>query len=479
MRASLKLSGDFFFEASMQTRRDFLRSTVAATAAGWTLSAASLAEESTRGELHLAPFRFDATPPKGHPCCGGWITPVEAVDDPLEAIGFVLYGLDKPVVVCSVDWTGILNEAHVQWRTALAEAVGTTLDRVAVHCVHQHNAPLACLEANLIVTAAGDLPQNVDADFFKRSLDQARNAVTGLREKARPVTHIAHGQGKVDKVASNRRIYRNDEGRIIAQRSSKCRDPKIRALPEGTIDPWLKTIAFYDRDTKLAACHYYATHPMSYYGDGRVSSDFAGLARKKRQLDEPECTHLYFTGGGGNIAAGKYNDGSPERRPILTQRVYEGIVRSEANLRPEPVETMSWTTVDFLPPPRDSLVAETLQSMIADKEIRLANRCRPAFMLSWLRRLERKTPIVLSSLHVNDASMLHLPAEPFVQYQLRAQEIGGDRFVATAGYGDGGPWYLPTKEEYPAGGYEVRVAFCDPQVDDLLTAGMKALLGRT
>ena len=42
------------------------------------------------GNLHVAPFRFDVTPPIGHSCCGGWITPVTAVDDPLEAIGFVL-----------------------------------------------------------------------------------------------------------------------------------------------------------------------------------------------------------------------------------------------------------------------------------------------------------------------------------------------------------------------------------------------------
>jgi hypothetical protein len=45
-----------------------------------------------------------------------------------------------------------------------------------------------------------------------------------------------------------------------------------------------------------------------------------------------------------------------------------------------------------------------------------------------------------------------------------------------AAYGDGGPWYIPTKDEYPAGGYEVSVSYCDPSVDGLLTAAMKELL---
>ena len=143
------------------SRRDFLKETVLTTAAGWTLSVSQAmsvsralhAAEARGGSLHVAPFRFDVTPPLGHSCCGGWIKPIEVVDDALEAVGVVLLGAGKPVVLCAVDWTGLLNEAHVAWRTALAQAAGTTADRVAVHCVHQHNAPFACLEAERIVLA--------------------------------------------------------------------------------------------------------------------------------------------------------------------------------------------------------------------------------------------------------------------------------------------------------------------------------------
>ena len=143
-------------------RREFLTRTVLASSAGWTLAAnpSWAKDENQNGNFHLAPFRFDVTPPKGHSCCGGWIKPVVAVDDPLQAIGFVVLGAGKPIVVCAVDWTGILNEAHLQWRKALADAAGTTPDRVAVHCVHQHNAPFACLDAERIVQAQGDLPHD-------------------------------------------------------------------------------------------------------------------------------------------------------------------------------------------------------------------------------------------------------------------------------------------------------------------------------
>ena len=457
-------------------RRQFIEKTILASAAGWTLSA-PLVEAAERGtNLHLAPFRFDVTPPMGHSCCGGWITPVKAIDDPLEAIGFVLLGAGKPIVICAVDWTGLLNEAHVQWRTALADAAGTTPDRVAVHCVHRHDAPLACLEANRLVVAQGDLPHIVEADFFNRCLDAARKAVTTGLTKARPVTHIAHGQAKVDKVASNRRVFRDENGRIKAMRGSACRNPELVALPEGLIDPWLKTVAFYDRDTKITACHYYATHPMSYYGRGHVSSDFAGLARKRRQRDEPGCLHLYFTGCAGNIAAGKYNDGSTERRPILANRMYTGIVDSERKLKRTPISSIGWRTAELLPPVRSTLNAESLARQIATKGKHISQRNRPAYQLAWLRRVEQGIPFILSALTVNDCSLLHLPAEGFIEYQLRAQQANSSRFIATAAYGDSGPWYIPTKEEYPNGGYEVSVAFADPAVDDLLTKGIRHLV---
>ncbi len=457
-------------------RRLFLGTAAGALGAGLLGRTAAVADGSENvGNLRLAPFRFDVTPPIGHSLHAGWIKPVEAVDDPLEAIGFVLLGAGKPIVLCVVDWIGLLNEAHIQWRTALAEAAGTTADRVTVHCVHQHNAPFACLEAERIILAQGDLPHIVELDFFGKCLDAGRTAVREGLDRAVPVTHVAHGEAKVEKVASNRRILGPD-GKVASQRGSSSKNPEHRRLPEGLIDPMLKTVAFFHGDRKLAACHYYACHPMSYYGDGRVSSDFCGLARKRRQKEEPGCIHLYFNGCGGNIGAGKYNDGSKEMRPVLTQRIYDGIVGSEADLQPEPIRSLRWTTHDILPFHDPRFELDALLKQIADRSQPVVNRNRPTFTVSWIRRCRQKIPVTLTSLHVNDTSMLHLPGECYVEYQLRAQATAPDRFVACAAYGDGGPWYIPTADAYPQGGYSVSVAWCGPEIDAALTGGIKTLL---
>lgn len=429
------------------------------------------------GNLHLATFRYDVTPPQGHSLCGGWIKPVVGVDDPLEAIGYVLLGSGKPIVVCVVDWTGLLNSAHLVWRKAMANAAGTTIDRVTVHCVHQHNAPFACLDAEDIILEQGDLPHIIEKDFFQRCLDAGRAAVKTALTQTSPVTHVAHNEVRVNGVASNRRIIGLD-GRVLSQRGSSSRLSQHHRYPEGLIDPMLKTVAFFNGSKKLAACHYYACHPMSYYGDGRVSADFCGLARRQRQNQEPDCEHLYFNGCGGNIGAGKYNDGSKEMRSVLTRRILDGIVASEEDLEPQPIESVRWETHDILPPVDQRFDEDAIIRQISDRNQRVTNRNRPAYTVAWIRRVNKEVPITLSALHINDASMLHLPSECFVEYQLRAQASAPDRFVACAAYGDGGPWYIPTASAYSQGGYAVTVAWCDPSIDQILSDGIKELLTR-
>lgn len=459
---------------TMMDRRNFVATTSAALAASSSLSAGFATEADG---LRLATFRIDVTPPMGHSLCGGWIQPVIGVDDPLEAIGYVLLGAGKPIVVCVVDWTGLANSAHVQWRQALADAAQTTIDRVTVHCVHQHNAPFACMDAQAIVQEQGDLPNIVDPDFFARCLDALRHAVSAALPSAQPVTHVAHGEAKVERVAGNRRIIGLD-GTLISQRGSSSRKPEHHRYPEGLIDPMLKTVVFYNGEQKLVASHYYACHPMSYYGDGMVSSDFCGLARRRRQEEDPDCTHLYFNGCGGNIGAGKYNDGSKEARVELTQRIYDGITASEAHLLPEVIKSIAWETEDILPPLSPRFDEAQLMAEIRNKKNRVVSRNRPAYTVAFIRRVKAGIPITLSALHVNDISLLHLPAESFVEYQLRAQAVAPSRFIACAAYGDGGPWYIPVKEAYPQGGYAVGVAWCSPEMDPLMSKGIQSMLSK-
>lgn len=425
--------------------------------------------------LHLATFSSDVTPPGGHPLCGGWIEPVRGVDDPLFARGVILLGMGQPIVLCSVDWCGLRNQANILWREALAKAAHTVPDNVALQCVHPHNAPFADVEAEKLIAATKEPNTSLDLKFYERVVGESAEATKAALAKTVPFTHIGIGKAKVVEVASNRRILGSDD-KVKYTRTSATRDPKVRAEPEGLIDPWLKTLSFWDGAKPLAALHYYATHPMSYYGDGRVSSDFCGLARQKRQDDDAKVFQAYFTGCAGNVTAGKYNDGAKENRPVLRDRIYQAMVEAWKTTERHAVAGWEWRIEPLKLPPRTQKQFQEGDSrkVLEDPKQSKAKRNNAAFQLAWLKRSDR--PIPLTYLDLGKVQVVHLPGEPFIEFQLKAQELRPDLFLCVAGYGDGGPGYIPPAKAYLEGGYEPTVALAGPESEKIIQQALAKLM---
>ena len=173
----------------------------------------------------LTIFQSDATPPLGHPLCGGWIEPVRGVEDPLRALGIVLLGSGGPIVLCVVDWCGLRNDANRKWRQALAQAANTTLERVAVHCVHPHNAPFADTEAERPLASVHG-PTSLDLPFFERVVKKSADSLREALKKTTPFSHIGIGQAQVEQVASNRRIVGADGKVPLHARTALLRTTK-------------------------------------------------------------------------------------------------------------------------------------------------------------------------------------------------------------------------------------------------------------
>ncbi|MCS6863452.1 MAG: hypothetical protein RMJ56_10565 [Gemmataceae bacterium] len=400
--------------------------------------------------------------------------PVRGVDDPLKALGVVLLGSAQPVVLCAVDWVGLRNEAFRVWRAALAEAAHTTPERVSLHTVHPHNAPFADLEAQKLIDAA-KAPPSLDIRFYQDCVKRSAAAVKASLMHAAKFTHIGTGMAEVKQVASNRRVL-GEDGKVKFVRTSATKNPEARAAPEGLIDPYLRTLSFWDGEKPLAALHFYACHPMSYYGDGRVSADFCGLARQKFH-DETKIFQVYFNGCGGNITAGKYNDGAKENRPILRDRIYTAMVAAWKSTKTQAVRDFAWRFKPVKLPPRNeaSFGEEESRKSLADAKASAAKRNNAAFQLAWLKR--HNIPIEVNCLDFhNKVLTLFLPGEAFVEYQLAAQKMRPDAVVQVAAYGDDGPGYIPTAKAYLEGGYEPTVALVGPESEDILLRAMRQLV---
>src|SRR5262245_10023504 len=126
------------------TRRQAVATLAASTLTG-------LAPAAAPPAFDLCPFSAEVTVPPGHPLMGGGVAPAKKIDDPLFAHGFVRRGGGDPFVVATVDWCEIRNDAYTAWREALAKAAGTKAARVLVSSIHQHDAPIADLEAERLL----------------------------------------------------------------------------------------------------------------------------------------------------------------------------------------------------------------------------------------------------------------------------------------------------------------------------------------
>lgn len=388
--------------------------------------------------LKISVFDLDVTPPISYRMPYG--TVINKWDLGLRAKGIVLSGITKPVVLVSFDWLGISNECYDEFKHAIARAAGTVPEHVAVHVIHQHDAPY---------------PSDfINDDFALSVIHRLEMAVAKSIENAVPVTHIGYGEAEVFKVASNRRILGAD-GKVKAMRWTACKDSSLRNEPEGIIDPILSAVSFWNENKPIAILNFYATHPQSYYGTGIANPDYPGIARFYRQLAIPEALYIYFTGAGGNVGAGKYNDGSHENRGILAERLANGMKSAWEETKKTSVDAsdIQWSYES---------VALPLDSVKAGKVL-------------W-ERFKTGKKVDIQCLTLCNSRILFLPGELTIEYQLAAKKMRPDLNVAMAAYGDLGFGYIPSAKAFPQGGYEVDAARITPDAENVILHAIAKLL---
>lgn len=426
-------------------------------------------------ELRVGVFDVDASPPVGSPLA---YDPTIGIQTPLSCRGIVISGAEAPIVLCAVDWIGISNGGQTAFREGLARAAGTTPQRVAVHTLHQHDAPRCDFSAEELLSEQGLVGAGFDPAFCRDVIHRASAAIKSALKNAQPVTHLGIGRGMVEKVASNRRILGPD-GKVAHIRWTATKDPKIAAFPAGTIDPQVKLISFWNGETPVAALTYYACHPQSYYRTGMANPDFPGLARNARQT-ATGIPHIHFNGAGGNIGAGKWNDGSKENRQVLADRVAAGMKLAWENTQKTPLtaDEVAWGVEPVVLPVGNHLDAAALQQTVEDRDAKPDTRYYAAKKLTWVRRCKAEDTIDIACLAVGPARVLHMPGELFVEYQLAAQKLRPGLFVAMAAYGEYAPGYIGTEIAYGQGGYETsdRASQVAPNVEHVLMGAVEKLL---
>lgn len=422
--------------------------------------------------LRLGTFRVDCTPPVG---CGvdfGLGDRTTGMRDPLYMRGFVLEDGSSRCLLASMDWCGLTGAAHEAMRDALAEAAGAPRERTMVHCIHQHDAPLLAFEIEPLLGR-----ETFPRPWWEGLVVSCAGAARECAGRLSPVGEVGHAETRLHGYASNRRILGAD-GRVRGMRFSRTRDRSLVEEPVGTIDPALRTLAFRGPAGRLeASMSFYATHPQVSNGRKLWSADAPGEAMRLLSECAPGAAHAFFTGPGGNVTAGKYTSPDDLEGNLLRFGgiLADGIERNLAAMEWEKAGGIQWSAVSFPFPFREGL-AERLGAELADPSVPEARK-RAAAAVSASIAYPPNSTYVMNRLVLGSASVLFLSGEPFVEYQLMAQAMIPDRFLATVWNCPDNHLYLPLAAHFAEGGYETEsFCLCDGRFEPRFREAARTLL---
>ena len=114
--------------------------------------------------------------------------------------------------------------------------------------------------------------------------------------------------------------------------------------------------------------------------------------------------------------------------------------------------------------------------LISDESLSRFQRLQKAVLLTCLE-YAKNSSYHLSLLRAGRVRMLFLPGEPFVEYQLYAQSLIPDEFLAVAGNCSDNFLYLPLAKHFAEGGYEVdSFCWCGTEFESRFKAALPGVL---
>ena len=380
--------------------------------------------------------KVDITPPIGIDFVGYHReTGINNIEERIYGTVFVFEKDEMKTVFISIDNIGMLIEDTNMIRERVARELHVPFEQITVVYTHTHSGPETVGDNPLVQSYKTILVNNV-----------VHGAVTANKKLKR--CEVGWGVTTGD-IGVNRR-ERTSDGRA-----------KMGTNIEGVVDKRIGMLAIRDAETKELSgiVVFCIAHPNVLKGDSDVlSADYPGMAREILEKIV-NCPVMIVQGATGNVNA-KYR-GS---REALKQMAY---ILSGHVLTMLP-------TVTYSPIVNVRTVSSTMQMELKDipeiDEIRsmaqLAEKQWGVNTDEWLTIVLEKYKQGLRQLsidlevqlfQVNDGMFSGIPMEPFSETALEVKENLQNELAFFGGYTNGYIGYLPTKEEFAYGGYEVEL----------------------
>lgn len=401
-------------------------------------------------KLSAGVARIVINPPLGTNLCGyaGRIPGNIGVHDDLHAKALILSDGKTKAAIVTLDLIGLVDDQVAQIRRDASALTGIPRGNMLIGASHTHAGP-----ANMDIRACG----KSNPKYVKELLGKVVGVIAEAARELKPA-RFGFGTAQSD-LAINRR-YRAPNGDIqIGENTGGVTDPEVGI--------WLFTD---DLGKPLATIFNYACHAVTMGGDNRwVSGDWPGAAQRGIEA-EVGGQAMYLQGCCGNINPGprggfdvaEENGGNMAKAILVELPAIRTTTDVSLSIASETV------CLPFQPPISLAEAEKTVKDMkkslrkkdempLWGKDINEAYRDWAKTIIARGGKGEPGDPFEVQRFSINDAHIIGLSGEVFVEYALQIKHMKPNVFVA--GYANGNVGYVPTAAAFSEGGYEVDLAY--------------------
>jgi len=409
------------------------------------------------GDFRVGAAKVDITPKNGTPMAGYYaFRAVGGVLDPIFSKAIVVEEGGVHAVMVVIDLSGTTRLLVDAARKAIQEQCGIEGDHVMISATHTHTGPVL-VRGSLMddITKANSGP---GLEYMQALPGLIAQSVKEAKARLAPaVPSVA--KGKAEGISFNRRVLREGQAEAIWQ--PKTIDP-AKEKPAGPVDPELGVLVFQSEGRPVAGYLNFAMHPTSVGGGVRISADYPGVfTRLVSERHAPDAVCLFANGCCGNINHGDYITG--KRRTTLEL----GTALADAT-------TAAWPALKAISTHAPRIYSEKVvleRRQFTEAQIAKAKDVASRMMteklgtvpmaeaVCALETLAKKDVPLVAEVQVisfsDDLAILSLPGEIFVELGLAIKKASPFKHTFIAELANGSIGYVPNREAYPQGNYEV------------------------
>ena len=415
--------------------------------------------------------RGEITGPLPMPYSRGDLTKVQ---DPLYLTCTAVWDGENLAFIMSADLLQITREVHVRLCQILEKKYGVPEERVIISCTHTHTA----------ITAGTSRPEGARwlANFYKVFPQIVEEALRDL-----DVVEAAFaGKGEVEEGITFVRRYLMPDG------TYKTHGNNTAVRHETEADRELRTVRFDRKTKKDVLLVNYQTHhggAGTLYPDS-VSADWIHPFRKHAE-QKFDCLFSYQSGAEGNI---NFESPIPGERKYLNYneaipsflKTAEDALQSEEKVNLGKI--VSASTVVTATVKKDSAeriaLAEQVSALGDDEEAKRAlcdqigfdSKYEASGILKRNKEMGDTEDVPLNCIVFGDLAFAAFPFEQFDTSGKAVRDTSPFKMTFINGLSGGTYGYMPTKEAFPHGGYEVVVCPYTSGCAELFVEAMQKLL---